>query len=170
MRIYKKVKNNNNYLKLIFSPNWELIEGIRDFIENFTLTSLKKAGMAKASALTASELLDNAVKFSSGNRVSLEVVLFPEPGEKEEVTITVENYAEEKNIKKLTSTLSEINQSSPREAYLKRLKLAMDRGIEHNVSELGLARIQYEAGASCSLTVSDKNFVTLSATLLKKKI
>jgi hypothetical protein len=164
------VKNSNNYLKLIFSPDWELIEGIREFIEDFTLTSLKKAGLAKASALTASELLDNAVKFSSGNRVSLEVVLSPEQGKKEEVTITVENYADERNIQRLKSALHEIKQTSPREAYLKKLKLAMDRGMGNKVSELGLARIQYEACALCSLDVRDENFVSLSAKLLKKRM
>lgn len=164
------MKNSNNYLKLIFSPDWELIEGIREFIEDFTLTSLKKAGLAKASALTASELLDNAVKFSSGNRVSLEVVLSPGQGKKDEVTITVENYADERNIQRLKSTLYEIMQTSPREAYLKKLKLAMDRGMGNQVSELGLARIQYEASAFCSLDVRDENFVSLSAKLLKKRM
>ncbi|MBN2532427.1 MAG: hypothetical protein JXB88_06020 [Spirochaetales bacterium] len=164
------MKNENNYLKLIFSPDWGLIEGIRNFIEDFTLTSLKWAGLAKASALTASELLDNAVKFSSGNRVSLEVVLTPESGEKEEVTITVENYADEQNIKRLKTTLKEIKQTSPRDAYLMKLKIAMDRGMGHKVSELGLARIQYEACALCSLHIHDDNRVSLSAKLLKKRL
>lgn len=164
------MKNSNNYLKLIFSPDWELIEGIRQFIEDFTLTSLKKIGMAKASALTASELLDNAVKFSSGNRVSLEMVLSPGSENKEEVMITVENYAEMNNIQRLRSTLYEIAQTSPREAYLKKLKMAMERGMSNEISELGLARIQYEASAFCSLDVRDENFVSLSAKLLKKRI
>ena len=163
-------KDCNDYLKLIFCPKWELIEGIREFIEDFAFTSIKNSDLAKATALTTSELLENAIKFSSGNRVNLEVKLSPEMGNKSGIHIIVENHAQKNNIQKLQSTLYEIKQTAPREAYLKRLKIAMDRGMKSTVSELGLARIQYEAYAHCSLDIRDENFVSLTAEIAKKRM
>jgi hypothetical protein len=168
------VKENDNYLKLVFSPRWELIEGIRVFLEDFAFSSIKNSDLAKATALTASELLENAVKFSSGKRVNLEVDLFsnsePEEEKEQGIKVTVENFSRESNVQKLQKTLEEISKTSPREAYLNKLKLAMERGMKSTVSELGLARIQYEAYAHCSLTLGDDNFVSLSAQIMKDSI
>ncbi|MBN2442792.1 MAG: hypothetical protein JXJ04_15655 [Spirochaetales bacterium] len=164
------MKDVNNYLKLIFSPKWELIEGVREFLEDFAFTSIKNSSLAKATALTASELLENAVKFSAGERVQLEVDLFRSAEKEEGICVTVENFAHLTNIQKLQSTLKEITQISPREAYLARLKIAMERGMRSTISELGLARIQYEAYAHCSLQIRDNNYVSLSAKIMKNSI
>jgi len=159
-------KDDYSYIKVSFNPHQKVLNRIREFVENFALCSSKKLVLAKATALAASELLDNAVKFSTGDLINMEVYLSPDTKNKEEIIVKVENYAHKKNIKRLQKILKKIKNMSPRDAYLLKLKKAMGRNIKSDISELGMARIQYEAYAQCAIEVQNKNFVTVSAKIL----
>jgi hypothetical protein len=98
------------YIKLTFDPCWELIESIREFIEHISYANIEKKSFASAAALTASELLENAVKFSSGDIILLKVSYQVHPFHDAKVFITVENKTKKKNIKILSQrSVSEKN-------------------------------------------------------------
>jgi ribosome-binding factor A len=173
--VHKEVSITNQeqkadcYIKLTFDPCWELIQSIREFIERISYANIEKSSFASAAALTASELLENAVKFSSGDIVLLKVSYKNQPLHDAKVFITVENKAEKKHIKRLRSALTEIHKNSPKEAYLKKLKEVMKRSFNDPTSRLGLARINFEASAHCTLEVKKKN-VSITAIIANKNI
>ena len=63
--------NTVGYLDLTFGPKWDYIPLTKNYIENFLLINvIDKVNISKI-AMSASELLENAVKFSSRDGIRM---------------------------------------------------------------------------------------------------
>jgi len=148
---------SDGYIELKFGPRWKYIAAARGFIQNFIAISIEDKGKADKIAMAASELLENAVKYASGEETQLFVYVFPETGG---IKIAVINQATPKAAETLTEIYKKISQKPPMEAYIEQMKEAATR--EDGKSQLGLARIRYEAAAEIDLSVSDNSEIQIT--------
>ena len=150
-------ENADGYIELKFGPRWKYISSARGFIQNFIAISIEDKGKADKIAMAASELLENAVKYACGEETQLYVYVFPNIGS---IKVVVVNQANENAAASLKELFKKISQKPPMEAYISQMKEAAVR--KDGKSQLGLARIRYEAGAEIDLVVSDTNEVTIT--------
>ena len=157
---------SNNYIRIDFAPEWAFIGSIRGFIESFTFICIKNNKIGKAVALAASELLENAVKYSVTEKIMIDFQFEHHPdNRKAKAILRVFNYTDDNHIKTLKSIIDDIYQYSPKEAYLKRMQKALLEEKSSVSSQIGLSRIRYECNASIKTTVGEDNLVTIIATM-----
>ncbi len=154
MKLQRNIKNG--FIEMVFGPLWTYISSVRSFLQNFLSITLTDNKWAEVISTAASELVENAVKYSSEDGVKISI---EHDDERRTLCLTVENYANTDNLKVLTSEVEKINTGEPEEAYLKKMQevaLRTDGG-----SQLGLARIRYESDAEISINV-DGNLVKVT--------
>lgn len=142
---------------ITLSPRWwNLIASTRIFVQSFCSCSFGDEGLSDRVAMTAHELLENAVKYSNSpdSPVTCDLLL----GEGT-VGIRVANQADPAHKDVLESEFAEIMDGDALTVYLNKMQASL--GSDH--SQLGLARIRYEGEAHLSLNV-DKGQVTVEAT------
>ena len=140
----------DDYVELRFGPRWTYISSVRKFLASFFLIGLSDKERAEQISMAASELLENAIKYSSEESSHLKIEVTRCGGE---IDVAVENPAEPQQINVLRREFALINSADPEEAYLKRMEEAA-RGVGQ--SRLGLIRIRYEAGAQLRLETGDR--------------
>lgn len=145
------------YIELKFGPRWKYISVSRSFIQNFIAVSVADQAKASSIAMATSELLENAVKYASGDETNVKVNVYPE---NERISVRVQNEAHPDAIKELQVIFNKISEGDPLEAYVSAMKEAAVR--TDGKSQLGLARIRYETGAKVDLSVTDNKIVTIS--------
>ena len=121
-------------------------------VSSFCNVQLANEEIADKIAMTAQELLENAVKYcaSSDDNVALEFKI----AEGEKVTLEVRNRAERSSIETLKQQFAEVSAGDPLMAYLQKMqRIAMNPDAEG--SQLGLARIRYETGCELQMRVDD---------------
>jgi len=160
---------NNYYVKIEFEPKWAFIGSIRGFVENFIFNSIKNQELGKSVALTVSELLENAVKYSATEKISMDIQfdLLPEIDETS-VVIRVMNFANAEQATILRKIYDKINLDSPKEAYLKRMQEILNSETANPTSQLGLCRIRHECHASLDLNIAENNLITFTAKIVAK--
>jgi hypothetical protein len=140
-----KITDEKTFMDLGFASNWGFIDLTKGFIESFLdvyfngVDGIFKVGTA------ASELLENAVKYSDERGVRTTVVNDDVTGH---VVLTVSNYSDDKNAKKLISMLDEMNSSDSLDYYVKRMRASV--ADKTQTSGLGLARLYHETNAILS--------------------
>ena len=144
----------SSYVKISYSPRWAYVQNIRDFVKNFCINSQLSNSISDKIMIVASELLENAVKYSCREDVSFRMEIVPNT---RSVNISVSNYSDEKNTKVLQKELDEVNSLPPQEAYLKNLARVAQNP---EVSRLGFSRIRYETTADFDLSIKE-DFVTI---------
>ena len=145
-----------DYVELRFGPRWTYIACVRKFLTSFFLIGLADKERADQISMAASELLENAVKYSSESSSHLRVEVTHRGGE---VDLAVENPADPQQINILRREFALINAGKPEDVYLKRMEEAAMAGGQ---GRLGLIRIRYEAGAQLRLDARDRD-VTIHA-------
>ena len=159
----------NYFVHIDFEPKWAFIGSIRGFTENFIFTCIKNQFLGKAVALSVSELLENAVKYSITNKISLDISFqLDAAGKRTFVVVKVYNFTDENNIKELKALLDEIHQDKPEKAYLKCMQKIMEQDKHDITSRLGLSRIRYECSATLEMKVEDNNYITMMALMEAK--
>lgn len=164
------VKSNNprNYhMKIEFEPNWSLISKIKSFVEDFVFSSVKDHTFGEAVALAASELLENAVKYSLEEKIAIHMSFESMRSQAPVVTIKVFNFADRGKIRELLKIIEKVNSCTPKEAYENRIKEILAQEHDDKTSQLGLVRLRYESGASLSVQVLHQNYVIVSAKVQK---
>ena len=140
----------DDYVELRFGPRWTYISCVRKFLAGFFLIGLSDKEQAEQISTAASELLENAVKYSSEGNSYLRVEISRRRGE---VDVLVENPAEPEQINVLRREFALVTAAEPEAVYLKRMEEAARAG---NQSRLGLIRIRYEAGAQLRLEIKER--------------
>ena len=137
-------------IELRFSPNVELVSDVRKFISVFYEQLLGDADAASRLALTAHELLENVVKYSTDGetRACVDVEYLPQP----RVTIRTYNRASPDNVAALERLFGAMKASGDPSAYYLEVAHAAAQGPASR-SGLGLARIRAEADMILELAV-----------------
>lgn len=142
-------KEDVGYIEMKFGPRWKYISVVRSFIQNFLAVNASTVARADKIAMAVSELLENAVKYASGEETTVGVRL-SRPDKS--LTVSVSNQANPEAIAGLRQNWDIAMQGEPLEAYIKRMQEAAVR--TDSKSQLGLVRIRYETGAKMSLDVT----------------
>lgn len=128
--------------KVTFKPNWNYINKIR----KKTFYKFKRYDMtfAEETKLVASELCENAVKYSKSNSNN-NIIKFELNRINDKIKISVySNFVLNDDINKLKEEIDKINRSEePEKLYTERL-LFLIENINIGQSQLGLYRIIYE--------------------------
>jgi len=138
-----------DYVDLRFGPRWTYISSVRKFLASFFLIGLSDKERAEQISMAASELLENAVKYSSEDSSQLRIEVTRRDGE---IDLMVENPADPQQINVLRREFALVNAGEPEEGYLRRMEEAAKNVGQ---SRLGLVRIRYEAGARLKLETHD---------------
>ncbi|HEX2573695.1 MAG TPA: hypothetical protein VH877_29360 [Polyangia bacterium] len=147
---------STDYIELRFGPRWTYIGCVRKFIASFFLIGLADKERAEQISVAASELLENAIKYSSGDDSSLHISIRKYD---KEVDVCVRNPAEPRQISLLRREFAMITSGNAEDIYLKRMEEAAKTADQ---SRLGLVRIIYETEARLHLEVLE-NEVALHA-------
>ena len=157
------VKSNlkiGEYMEINFCPNWSYISSCRHFVHDFLNVSLMDKSKADKGAMVASELLENATKYS----IDTETYMIVSLEEKEKkVSIQVKNRTTDEHMNILKKLLSNIKKQDPLKAYLAQMRKASEKDSQQ--SQLGLVRIIYEAEAEIFLKIRDKNEIIITAVM-----
>jgi hypothetical protein len=145
--------------EISFSPQWwSYVSSTRIMVSSFCNVQLANEEIADKIAMTAQELLENAVKYaaSQDENVSLRFAIQGDSS----IRLEVSNKADKAHIAGLKAHYDEIVALEPLAAYLQRMqRIAQDP--EATGSQLGLARIRYETGCELELLIEDDR-VTMS--------
>ena len=153
MELFRNVKNG--FIEIIFGPRWTYIATVRSFLQSFLSITLADNKWADIISMSASELLENAVKYASeeGTKIQIE-----HKKEENKLYLQVENFSASENTEMLKNEINIINDGDPQEMYLKKMQEAAFR--TDGKSQLGLARIRYESNAVIQLK-TDNNLVKI---------
>ncbi|MBC7542317.1 MAG: hypothetical protein H7338_06265 [Candidatus Sericytochromatia bacterium] len=141
---------------ITLSPRWwNLIASTRIFVQSFCSCSFSDEGLSDRVAMTAHELLENAVKYSDTPDRPVTCALLLGDGT---VGIRVSNHADPTHADVLRAQFAEVMDGDPLEVYLAK----MQASLGSDSSQLGLARIRYEGEARLAL-LFDQDVVTVEA-------
>ena len=139
------IMKGRNYMDLAFDREWGNITLVKTFFEEFTLSKMKEAEDIHKVGITVSELLENAVKYSTKN--GIRIVIKSEKLDKI-VRIKVLNYTSDYHINNIKTRLKEMKTMDSLDFYLYRMRESVkDKNAPPG---LGLARVYHEAQAELS--------------------
>ena len=139
------------YIELSFAPSMSLVTIVRRFVSGFFDLVLDDPGLTAKLAVTVHELLENAVKFSRDGDAFIRVALSPE--DPRTVEIETRNRASAEETGTLQTLFDEITAAaSPMDFYVAR----MERSLDADRSQLGLARVLVEAGMELTYETKDE--------------
>jgi hypothetical protein len=147
---------HDGYIELRFGPRWKYISVVRAFIQSFLVVGFLDNARADKIAMAASELLENAVKYATGEETSISVAI---SALDDTVDISVSNRASPEAIAALKSKWETVMSGDPLDAYVQMMRDAAMRN--DGKSQLGLVRIRYEIGGEMDLDVKD-DLVTIA--------
>lgn len=148
----------DGYIQLSFGPRWKYIAVVRGFVQNFLAVSLSDDAKADKIAMAASELLENAVKYATGEETKVSMAVHPTAGKV--MSISVSNKASPEAIQGVRQMYDKVMTGDPLEAYVAQMREAATRN--DGKSQLGLVRIRYETGCHMDLqTTTDTVTFTL---------
>lgn len=137
--------------EVTFSPKWwSYVSSTRIMVSSFCNVALANEEIADKIAMTAQELLENAVKYSADpeRNVKLRFTILAD----EKIVMEVSNHASPDHLAVLRAQHAEISTGDPLMAYLQKMqRIALDPAADG--SQLGLARIRYETGNELRLQV-----------------
>ena len=150
------ISKYEGYVELGFGNNWKYVTSIRTFIQNFICISLNSIENADKISLASSELVENAIKYSSRDDIPIRFKLtIGKAGSEVRLRMEVQNHSTDENIEIIKVEFDKIMKNSPYEAYLKKVEEIAAR--DDGKTMLGLARIRYETG--CELNIKIENTI-----------
>lgn len=150
MLTYKE--GTDHYLDISFKATWDYIPVTKSYIENILLIEMSDMGDIHKVGTAASELLENATKYS--NKKGIRTII-KRNEEKDEIELTVFNYTDAANANRLTKRVEEMNKVDSLQYYLYRMKESIKNKNES--AGLGLARVYHEASARVSAEYHDED-------------
>lgn len=150
-----------NSVKYYIDPLWDTVKKIRDEVEAILIDMGKE--ITDASKMTASELIENAVKYGcsieDGTGIQFELIV-----EDGQIQIVVKNkILSQDDFENVRSHIDNVNASTnPQDLYLNRLMMLMEN-TKIAKSQLGLYRIAYEGEFKLTYDYTD-SILTVTAT------
>ncbi|MBN2532767.1 MAG: hypothetical protein JXB88_07750 [Spirochaetales bacterium] len=141
----KYQRNTNGYLDITFHPKWDYIAITRLYVENFLLINMADKENIHKVGTAASELLENANKFSIENGIRM---IVKKSKVDKIVLLSVFNKTTKENAEKLMKRIEEMDKWDSLDYYIYRMKESVKNKKES--SQLGLARINHEGQAQIS--------------------
>jgi hypothetical protein len=158
-------ENINNQLEYNFSPRWEELEIIRQYISEFSKNNSLSRDDTDSLVMVSSELVENALKYGDFDR--LNKVEFSAQIKNHKVILEVKNPINSLSSEMLRNLDSNIQwirgYQNPYEAYIERLKLISGKELKIGESGLGLVRIAYEGKSIIDFYVNEDNILSVSA-------
>lgn len=148
-----------NIFRSFFGHEWETISVIRSLIEHIFYKHTNSYDRTKLFAAAASELMENAYKYSYTKTGIIEIDYNPEI---KKFILKEINIADIDHIKNLEKIIKMIHKEDPEEAYKNMMLRAFEKH-KHHISELGLAKIRYECNAIIKFSATDKISQKLSS-------
>lgn len=130
------------FVELKFGPKWTYVSTVRSFMQNFLAVTFENKIKADKISMAVSELVENAVKYSEQEDAFIRLRIL---NEGHMVEVLVVNHCTEDQANIVTEFIREINSMPPLEAYMEMMRRSVN---SPNKSQLGLARIRYEAEGS----------------------
>lgn len=137
------VSNTSGYLDITFGPKWDYIPVTRTYIENFLEVNMLKQADIDRIEVAASELLENAVKYS--NKDGIRVIMNKSKNAKK-IKLSVFNYLKRDKYKLLEDQIKEMKKHDSFDYYIKKIQ----ESAEDEQKGFGLARVYHETGANLS--------------------
>lgn len=137
------------YLKLKFSPEWDDIVIIRNFIISILTRKVTNSEGAYRIAIVASELMENACRFSTAGEACIEL---EQDINKTHIEVRIKNITNEKSINEFIKIINLINSGTAGEAF-KKMMIRVINNDDDTESQLGLARIRYEGRSEISYEI-----------------
>ncbi len=150
------------FLDLTFGPKWDYIPITRNYIENFLMINIDDKYRINKITMAASELLENAVKYS--NRDGVRIIISKNDHQKN-ISLKVLNYADKETAMAHIGRINKMNEYKPLEYYIERMKDSVTR--TDGKAGLGLARINHEANATISALFYDETSVLEVSAIFK---
>jgi hypothetical protein len=141
------------HVSLSFSPNVSLVSTVRRFVVQFYERILGDAELTSRVALATHELLENAVRYASGNETRIHIAVSPWSNGSAQLSITTWNRADSDALARVEEIFREMRQNSdPAQHYLELMQETAQRAVG---SGLGLGRIRAEAEMELDYVVED---------------
>jgi hypothetical protein len=150
MRIEYETETSG-YLDITFGPKWDYIALTRPYVESFLLINMTDEEHIQKVGMAASELLENATKFSGEDGIRM---IVRKSRIKKEIQLSVFNHTDEKQAAVLEETIEKMNKRDSLEYYIERMKLSVQD--KSKSAQLGLARIYHEGQAKLESIYDEK--------------
>lgn len=148
----KSINNKSSYLDISFNPRWDYIPLTRKYLENFLMFNVQNKQIVAKIIIVASELLENAIKYSYADGVRTHI---RKNKKNRKVELKVSNSTKKIDAERLINYINEINRyPDPFKFYLDRMKQSIIRN--DGKTGLGLSRIKYEGNAMLSAKFFDR--------------
>lgn len=128
-------------MELHFDPEERCLRHVRLSISSFVLVVNENRDLASRVAMTAAEMVENAVKYTSGKDLTFRLSVKLGAGQSR-VRVETENEATPQRLGDLSRVLKEVQVGTGMEAYMRALAAVPEKSAHE--SKLGLARIRYE--------------------------
>lgn len=136
-------KNVSLYICLSFFPNEYLVSAISRLVSDFCQIGLRDADLTSRFHMAAHELAENITKYSTGDRVSLEMEL-AETGGAHTLAVRTCNQTAPDRLVEVRQRLDELKATPDPAGFYDRM---IEQSAPHDgISGLGLARIRAEGG------------------------
>lgn len=156
--------NTVGYLDITFGPKWDYIPLTKNYIENFLLINVIDKNSISKISMSASELLENAVKFSNKDGIRM---MIRKLVKKQQVELVVFNHITKAESKVVEDIVGQMNGQEPLQYYIKKMKESVAR--KDGKAGLGLARINYEGEAKINAKYyDDREIIQVKATFQLK--
>ena len=143
---------NDCSLELTFNRRWKHVSVIRSFVQNFLGVNLPEGSQTTPErvAMAVSELMENAVKYSSGEGIKACFSVSTKASPL--LQVSIENKADLASIDAVQKLYSRVIAGDSLETYLEMMREAATRG--DGKSQLGLVRIRHESGCRLGLSTN----------------
>lgn len=150
---------NASIIRQHFTPSWDMVSSITDEVENIFIA--RKIPLAEAVVVVLTELLENAVKYSSGNSLAgpQGVGLMVDIIDNKIVVEVANKVASPAHVENIVKHIEKINTSpDPSVPYLERLNELFNAKV-HRETRIGLYRIAYESKFKLDFVFRDNMLV-----------
>lgn len=154
----ESVKGKNKFIEMRFSPVFEFIPFVRSYLTNVLGLYLDDHVFVGKVVLAASELLENAVKYSWDSEVKMTVANL---NTSEPVEVLVYNHADPHHARRLFACLEEMKTTDPLAFYIARMRSSVKQ--KQGAGSIGLARVGYESSARLSAHFLEADYLLVKA-------
>lgn len=157
-------EKTTGYLDITFGPKWDYIPITRTYVENFlAIHSLDKKNISQIE-MAASELLENAVKYSSKDGIRM---MIHKNEKNKEIILRIYNFSEEEGAQAVIKKITAMNSANPLDHYIKCIRESKKHKEQKNSAGVGLARIYHEGEAKITPTYDKESGILEIAAILK---